>query len=160
MHQPPLLPPFNAVAFTRRLGNAMVVAGIRSDRQLAKLAGVHWTRVSRYRKGEVRPSMESLLKIAKALGDRMPDGGADKLPALFIAAGWPPPLERLAGDMPEIVAANADDPAVVKLWRSGVPTEPLLKMLEVYLAWRDSQASERLAGLSGPAACGQVNDRG
>ncbi len=179
--QPPLFvqaPVYDPVAFTRRLGMAMVAADIRSNNQLADLSGVHKTHVGKYRSGKAQPSLPTLIKMAEAMAKRIPGGGGATISALFKAAGHFEPPRRPSAGPPQAVRDHGSDPRVAEAWRrtegdpralnlwnSGVKLEPLLGMLEVYLAWRDPQPSQqRLAGLSRMstrlATCGQINDRG
>lgn len=48
-------------------------AGITTDKQLAEAAGIYPSYMTRWRSGELKPSQESLKKVAKALGVRPGD---------------------------------------------------------------------------------------
>ncbi len=65
--------------FKERLKQARVKKGI-SQNQLAKDIGIHVTNISRYERGENRPTSDVLTKLANALdvtGDFLMDGSMD-----------------------------------------------------------------------------------
>ncbi len=65
--------------FKERLKQARVNKGL-SQNQLAKEIGVHVTNISRYERGENRPTSDVLTKLANALdvtGDFLMDGSMD-----------------------------------------------------------------------------------
>lgn len=67
------------MGFKERLKQARIKKGL-SQNQLAKEIGVHVTNISRYERGENRPTSEVLTKLANALdvtGDFLMDGSMD-----------------------------------------------------------------------------------
>jgi transcriptional regulator with XRE-family HTH domain len=159
-------PRYDPALFSRLLDEAMTAAGT-SNRALAAQSGVHISNLGRWRRGTVRPAYDGLVLLATALTGALREAAADPaagpsraaaargalggVTGLFSAAGYAAPDPgSLAEVLPDLVAANRDDPAVMHVWRSGVPAEAALGMIRAYLGWRDSQ--QRQAGLPGLAA--------